>query len=70
MLTITIECDAPTGSAIGVKEDLAMYLEQFGDCRVVSIVETQPEQMKLMFSLGKNLFREEFILWIVIMDWQ
>lgn len=48
MLTITIECDAPTGSAIGVKEDLAMYLERFGDCRVVSIVETQPEQMKLM----------------------
>lgn len=47
MLIITIECDAPSGQAIGIKEDLAMYLEQFGDCRIVSIVEKEPEQIKL-----------------------
>ena len=47
MLTITIEVDAPTGQAIGIKEDLAMYLERFGDAHVVEIREIGPEQMKL-----------------------
>lgn len=45
MLTITIHVDAPSGSAQGVKEDLAMYLERFGDSKVVDIKETIPEQM-------------------------
>lgn len=47
MLTITIEVDAPAGQAIGIKEDFAMYLEQFGDSRVVSVVESEPEQLRL-----------------------
>jgi len=47
MLTITIEVDAPAGQAIGIKEDFAMYLEQFGDSRVVSVVENEPEQLRL-----------------------
>ena len=47
MLIITIECDAPAGQAIGIKEDLATYLEQFGDSRVVSVVEKQPERVSL-----------------------
>lgn len=47
MLTITIEVDAPAGQAIGIKEDFAMYLEQFGDSRVVSVVEHEPEQLRL-----------------------
>lgn len=46
-LTITIQVDAPPGQAIGVKEALAMYLERWGDCRVVSAGETQPEQLKM-----------------------
>ena len=47
MLTITIECDAPSGMAQGVKEDLAMYLERYGDCRVTDITEWDPQQYKL-----------------------
>ena len=37
MLIVTIHVDAPAGQAIGIQEDLAMYLERFGDTRVVSI---------------------------------
>ena len=46
MLIITIEVDAPAGQAIGIKEDLAMYLEQFGDARVVE-VRDGAEQLQL-----------------------
>lgn len=38
MLTITIKVNAPPGRAIGIKEDLAMYLERYGDTQVVSVV--------------------------------
>ena len=31
MLTITIQVNAPSGQAIGIKEDIAAYLEKFGD---------------------------------------
>ena len=37
MLTITIKVNAPSGQAIGIKEHLAMVLEEFGDVRVVKI---------------------------------
>ena len=47
MLTITIQVAAPSGAAQGVKEHLAMCLEQFGDTRVVSITEDEPEQMMI-----------------------
>lgn len=47
MLTITIQVDAPSGSAQGVKEALAMYLERFGDSKVIDIRETIPEQMRM-----------------------
>lgn len=47
MLTITIKVDAPAGSAAGIREDLAMYLERFGDARVVEIQEERPKQVKL-----------------------
>lgn len=47
MLRIVIECDAPLGQAVGVKEDLAQYLERFGDCRVVRVDEIQPKQMSI-----------------------
>ena len=47
MLTIVIEVDAPAGQAIGVKEHLAMCLEDFGDTKVVSITEDEPEQMSM-----------------------
>lgn len=48
MLIITIKVDAPAGQAIGIKEDLAMYLERFGDSRVVSVEKVTPQQMSLM----------------------
>lgn len=47
MLIITVHVDAPLGRAIAVKEDLAMHLEKFGDARVVSIVEEEPEQLSM-----------------------
>lgn len=47
MLYITIQVDAPPGQAQGVKEDLAMHLERFGDARVISVREQLPEQMQL-----------------------
>lgn len=47
MLTITIQVAAPEGAAQGVKEHLAMCLEPFGDTRVVSITEDEPEQMSM-----------------------
>lgn len=47
MLTITIQVNAPSGQAIGIKEDIAAYLEKFGDARVVSIVEKLPEQLRI-----------------------
>ena len=47
MLVITIQVDAPPGQAIGVKEDLAAYLERFGDAKVVSITEKLPEQLRM-----------------------
>lgn len=47
MLRIVIEVDAPAGQAIGIKEDLAMYLERFGDARAAEITETEPEQLRI-----------------------
>lgn len=47
MLIITIQVDAPPGQAIGIKEELAMHLEQWGDARVVEVREVAPEQMQI-----------------------
>ena len=47
MLIITIHVDAPSGQAIGLKEQIAMDLERYGDTRVVDIQEVLPEQMRL-----------------------
>ena len=47
MLFITVAVDAPAGQAIGIKEDFAMYLERFGDSKVISVREDLPEQMMI-----------------------
>lgn len=47
MLTIVLQVNRPAGQAIGVKEQVAMALEQIGEVRVVSVTETHPEQMKI-----------------------
>ena len=47
MLFILVAVDAPPGQAIGIKEDLAMHLEFFGDSKVLHVWEELPEQMAL-----------------------
>lgn len=56
MLTITIQVNARSGMAIGIKEDLAMYLERYGDARVVSVVEERLDyrQMELFSPLPRQ----------------
>lgn len=48
VICITILVNAPPGQAIGIKEDLAMYLERWGDSRVISVREEVPEQTSLL----------------------
>lgn len=45
MLSVVIEVQAPGWAAQGVKEQLAMMLERFGDCRVVSVEERPDSQV-------------------------
>lgn len=47
MLTVTIQVKAPPDMAQAVKEDLAMWLERYGDARVVSVMAEAPEQMRI-----------------------
>ena len=57
MMIITVQVDAPTGQATGIKEDLTLYLEKFGDSRVVSIIEKGPEQLSMgNFATHKERF--------------
>lgn len=37
MLTITIKANVPAADAQGIKERIAMDIEQYGDCKVVRI---------------------------------
>lgn len=46
-MRITIEVERPLGQAIGIKEDLAMYLERWGDARVISVTDEAAEQMEI-----------------------
>lgn len=54
MLTITVRVDAPAGMAQGVKEALGMYLERFGDAKVVSVTEAALEQLKIGGKTGNG----------------
>lgn len=47
MLTITIQVNAPAELAQGVKEDLAMYLERYGDARIVEVRAENLEQISM-----------------------
>lgn len=47
-MRIVLDVDAPSGQTIGVKEALAMDLEEkYGGVRVVSVEVREPEQMRL-----------------------
>ena len=54
MLIITVQVKAPAGQAIGIKEDLAMHLERWGDARVVSVEGKPQAQMEQMMIGGKS----------------
>lgn len=58
MLIITIQVNAPSGKAIGIKEDLALYLERYGDARVVSVEEAPQRQMEQM-TIGGGAYHEQ-----------
>lgn len=45
MLIITLQVNAPQGSIQAVKETLAMYVERFGDTRIISVKEELPQQI-------------------------
>lgn len=54
MLIITIQVNAPAWQAIGIKEDLVMYLERWGNARVVSVEQKPQPQMEQMTIGGKG----------------
>lgn len=56
MLIVTVHVNAPAGQAIGIKEQIAMDLEKYGDARVLSIEEkrTEYQQMEIGGSYGNR----------------
>lgn len=57
-MKVIIEVNALPGSAQAVKESLAMYLERFGDTRVMEIREDPVEQISF-FGGGLNTMGRE-----------
>jgi len=51
---ITFQVNAPPGQAIGIKEDLAMYCERYGDVQVISVQEPPARPMEQMTIGGKQ----------------
>lgn len=47
MLILMFRVDAQEGAVPEVKETLAMFLEQWGDVRLVEVRETGPVQMRI-----------------------
>jgi hypothetical protein len=47
MLTITIKANIPAEDAQGIKERIAMDIERYGDCKVVSIVSDRRREEQL-----------------------
>ena len=46
-ITVIVEVKRPMGQAHGIKEDIAMFLERYGDARVVDIRKDKPEQISI-----------------------
>ena len=53
MMTITIKANVPAADAQGIKERIAMDIEQYGDCKVVSIVSDRGKEEQLMMKGDK-----------------
>ena len=52
-MTITIKANVPAADAQGIKERIAMDIEQYGDCKVVSIVSDRGKEEQLMMKGDK-----------------
>ena len=46
-MILVVQVNAPSWMAQGIKEELAMYLEKFGDARILEVREDIPQQMKI-----------------------
>lgn len=53
MLTITIKANVPGADAQGIKERIAMDIEQYGDCKVMSIVSDRGREEQLRMEGAK-----------------
>ena len=53
MLTITIKANVPSSEAQGIKERIAMDIERYGDCKVVSIVSDRGREEQLRMKGAK-----------------
>ena len=56
MLIITVQVNAPAGQEIGIKEQIAMDLEKYGDTRVLSVEvkRTEYQQLEIGGSYGNG----------------
>lgn len=52
-LTITIKANVPAADAQGIKERIAMDIERYGDCKVVSIVNDRGREEQLRMEGAK-----------------
>lgn len=59
MLIITVEVNRPAGQAIGIKEQIAMDLEKYGDTRVLSVQEKRTDQQMQFSDYGRASGRSE-----------
>ena len=63
MLIVTVQVNAPAGQADGIKEELAMHLERWGDARVISVEQkTQPEMEQM--TIGGKGYVERAMPWM------
>ncbi len=53
MLTITIKARVPAEDAQGIKEQIVMDIERYGDCKVVSIVSDRGREEQLRMKGAK-----------------
>lgn len=53
MLKITIDINAEAWEAMGIKEDLTVYLERWGDAKVVSVEQKAPS-LKDQMMIGRS----------------
>ena len=54
MLTITIKANVPAANAQGIRERIAMDIERYGDCKVVSIVSDRGQEEQLRMKGAKS----------------